>query len=102
MRWLLGGMAVALLLALIAVPAARADFPTLYGGDVSCAAQPSNGEVRLCSGETTTWDGVTKIDLDVVLPPQPGSGDDGPWPVIGLFHGWGGEKIGLEDPRVQD
>jgi predicted acyl esterase len=100
-RWFLGGAALALLLALIAVPAARADFPTLYGGDAPCAAQAGNGNVRLCAGKTTTWDGVTKIDLNVVLPPQPSAGEDGPYPVIGLFHGWGGEKIGLEDPRVQ-
>jgi predicted acyl esterase len=99
-RWFLGGAAAALLLALIVVPAASADFATLYGGGIPCMAQPANGNVRLCSGKTTTWDGVTKIDLDVVLPPQP-SGADGPYPVIGLFHGWGGEKIGLEDKRVQ-
>ncbi|HEV2857821.1 MAG TPA: CocE/NonD family hydrolase [Solirubrobacterales bacterium] len=101
-RWLLGGLAVALLLALTAVPAARADFPTLYGGDVSCAAQAANGNVRLCAGETATWDGATKIDLNVVLPPQPSGGEDGPYPVIGLFHGWRGKKIGLEDKRVQE
>jgi hypothetical protein len=90
-----------LLFALVAVPAAQASFPTLYGGDVSCAPQAASGDVRLCAGETTTWDGATKIDLNVVLPPEPGAGDDGPYPLIGLFHGWGGSKIGLEDPRVQ-
>jgi predicted acyl esterase len=37
----------------------------------------------------------------VVLPPQPSAGEDGPYPLIGLFHGWGGSKIGLEDARVQ-
>src|SRR3954451_5398786 len=102
-RWFLGGAAAALLLALIAVPAARADFSTLYDGDVSCATQAANGNVRLCTGATTTWDGATKIDLNVVLPPPPGPGmgEEAPYPVIGLFHGWGGEKIGLEDPRVQ-
>ena len=100
-RWALGGAAALLLLALILVPAARADFPTLYGGNVPCAAQPADGNVRLCSGKTTTFDHTTKIDLNVVLPPHPSSGGDGPWPVIGLFHGWGGEKIGLEDKRVQ-
>jgi fermentation-respiration switch protein FrsA (DUF1100 family) len=99
-RWLLGAVAAALLIALTVAPAAQADFPALYGGDVPCAEQASNGKVRLCAGETTTWDGATKIDLDVVLPPQP-SGEDGPYPVIGLFHGWGGHKIGLEDARVQ-
>jgi predicted acyl esterase len=100
-RWLLGGVATALLIALTLVPAARASFATLYGGDVGCAAQPANGNVRLCEGQTATWDGTTKIDLDVILPPQPSSGEDGPYPLIGLFHGWGGHKIGLEDARVQ-
>jgi fermentation-respiration switch protein FrsA (DUF1100 family) len=91
----------ALLAVLVLAPAAQADFPTLYGGDVPCVAQPTNGDVRLCSGTTTTWDGATKIDLNVVLPPQPSAGEDGPYPVIGVFHGWGGSKIGLEDERVQ-
>jgi predicted acyl esterase len=99
-RWLLGGLAAGLLLALTAVPAARADFPALYGGSVPCAAQASKGNVRLCSGKTTTFDHATKIDLNVVLPPQT-AGPDGPWPVIGLFHGWRGKKIGFEDERVQ-
>jgi len=101
LRWMLGMVAAALLGALVLVPAARADFASLYGGDVSCAAQPANGNVRLCGGETATWDGKTKIDLDVVLPPQPSTGADGPYPLIGVFHGWGGHKIGLEDARVQ-
>jgi predicted acyl esterase len=101
MRWFLGGAAAALLLVLTVVPAARAVSSPLFGGNVGCAPQPANGNVRLCQGKTTTWDGTTKIDVDVVLPPQPGSGEDGPYPLIGLFHGWGGSKIGLEDPRVQ-
>jgi fermentation-respiration switch protein FrsA (DUF1100 family) len=100
-RWFLGGAAAALLIVLILVPRAQASFGALYGGDISCAAQAANGNVRLCEGKTTTWDGTTKIDLDVVLPPQPSSGEDGPYPLIGLFHGWGGHKIGLEDARVQ-
>ncbi|MFL5897586.1 MAG: CocE/NonD family hydrolase [Solirubrobacterales bacterium] len=102
-RWFLGGAALALLLALIVVPGARAFSGTLYGGDVGCSVQPANGGVRLCAGETTTWDEATKIDLNVVLPPPPGPGmgEEAPYPVIGLFHGWGGHKIGLEDPRVQ-
>ncbi|HEU5254244.1 MAG TPA: CocE/NonD family hydrolase [Solirubrobacterales bacterium] len=74
----------------------------LYGGDVACAEQPANGDVRLCGGETTTWDGKTQIDVNVVLPPQPGSGDDGPYPLIGVFHGWGGQKLGLDDARLLD
>jgi predicted acyl esterase len=101
MRWVLGAVAAMLIAALTVVPAARAEFPNLYGGSVGCATQPANGNVRLCSGKTTTWDGKTKIDLNVVLPPAPSSGADGPYPLIGVFHGWGGSKIGLEDERVQ-
>jgi fermentation-respiration switch protein FrsA (DUF1100 family) len=90
------------LLALSGVAATGAQAADLYGGDVPCAEQPANGDVRLCGGETTTWDGATQIDVNVVLPPQPGSGEDGPYPLIGVFHGWGGSKIGLEDARVLD
>ncbi|HET8565532.1 MAG TPA: CocE/NonD family hydrolase [Solirubrobacterales bacterium] len=93
--------AAALLAVLVFTPFAHASLGPLFGGDVGCAAQPANGNVRLCQGETLTWDGETKIDVNVVLPPQPGTGEDGPYPLIGLFHGWGGSKIGLEDPRVQ-
>jgi hypothetical protein len=93
---------LALMLVFAALAGAQAQAATLYGGDVTCAEQPSNGNVRLCGGETTTWDGKTQIDVNVVLPPQPSSGDDGPYPLIGVFHGWGGHKIGLEDARVQD
>jgi predicted acyl esterase len=76
---------------------ASASFPTIFKGDVGCAAQPSNGEVRLCGGPTTTWDGQTKIDVNVILPPAPTSGPDGPYPLIGDFHGWGGSKIGINE-----
>jgi fermentation-respiration switch protein FrsA (DUF1100 family) len=95
-------MLLALLVALALAPAARADFSSVYDGDASCAAQAGNGNVRLCGGETTTWDGKTQIDVNVVLPPTPSAGDDGPYPLIGVFHGWGGHKIGLEDARLQD
>ncbi|MDX6595747.1 MAG: type transport system ATP-binding protein [Solirubrobacterales bacterium] len=88
-------VAVALAAALTLAPAAQASFPSVYGGDLSCSAQPASGNVRLCSGPTTTWDGQTKIDVNVILPPEPASGGDGPYPLIGDFHGWGGEKIGI-------
>jgi fermentation-respiration switch protein FrsA (DUF1100 family) len=92
--------AVVVIAALIAAPSAQANFNSIYGGLVNCVAQPASGNVRLCSGVTKTWDGQTKIDVDVILPPQPG-GTDGPYPVIGDFHGWGGEKIGL-NAQTQD
>src|SRR6476659_4027034 len=93
---------LALVLAFAGLAGAQAEAATLYGGDLNCAEQPANGDVRLCGGETTTWDGKTQIDVNVVLPPQPSAGDDGPYPLIGVFHGWGGHKIGLEDARLQD
>lgn len=74
---------------------AEAATTSLYGGDVSCTVEAAAGDVRLCSGTTTTWDGATKIDVNVILPPQPSGGADGPYPLIGDFHGWGGSKIGL-------
>jgi fermentation-respiration switch protein FrsA (DUF1100 family) len=86
--------------ALVAAPLAQASFPSLYGGDLSCAAQPAGGNVRLCAGPTTTWDGATKVDVNVILPPEPASGPDGPYPLIGNFHGWGGSKIGI-NPQTQ-
>jgi fermentation-respiration switch protein FrsA (DUF1100 family) len=88
--------AIAVLAAtLLSAAPASAAFPDLYEGDISCAAQPASGNVRLCGGPTTTWDGQTKIDVNVILPPAPASGPDGPYPLIGNFHGWGGSKIGI-------
>jgi predicted acyl esterase len=91
--------AAALAATLTLVPAAQASFPSVYGGDLSCAAQPANGNIRFCSGATKTWD-ETKVDVNVILPPAPASGPDGPYPLIGDFHGWGGSKIGI-NPQTQ-
>src|SRR4051812_29369030 len=80
-------------------PTAQAATSSVFGGDLTCAPQPDQGNVRLCSGTTHTFD-RTKIDANVILPPAPASGADGPYPTIGTFHGWGGSKIGL-DSRTQ-
>jgi predicted acyl esterase len=80
--------------ALLFAPTADAAFPSVLGGDLSCSVQPDNQNVRLCSGITHSFDG-TKIDANVILPPVPAKGVDGPYPTIGYFHGWGGSKIGL-------
>src|SRR5882757_4904137 len=80
--------------ALALAPCAQAAIPSVFGGDLTCTPQPSAGNVRLCSGITHSFDG-TKIDANVILPPQPATGADGPYPTIGDFHGWGGSKIGL-------
>src|SRR6478736_9523960 len=86
---------VGLVASLFGAAPAAAEFAGVFGGDVACSAQAGNGNVRLCGGPTTTWDGQTKIDVNVILPPAPASGPDGPYPLIGDFHGWGGSKIGI-------
>ncbi len=69
--------------------------------DIACAPQVGDnlGE-RHCSGIFTTFDGAP-IDVNVGFPPAPASGPDGDFPVIGVFHGWGGSKLGLTSASMQ-
>jgi len=89
----LAGLLV-LISALALASAARADITSVFGGDVSCTTQ-GNG-VRFCGSTsprstTPTFDGVP-IDVNVAFPPAPGSGPDGPYPLIMLLHGYGADK----------
>lgn len=89
------------------VPAVFSNTPT----PISCSVQ-SGGAIdgqRFCTGASTTpanlstvasWDG-TPIDVSVALPPVPASGPDGNFPVVGLFHGYGGSKIKPTDTAAQ-
>jgi hypothetical protein len=36
------------------------------------------------------------LDVNAAFPPAPASGPDGDYPLVMMFHGYGGEKIGLE------
>ncbi len=87
--------ALAVVAALVVAPSAQAAIPAnlFPGGSVTCTVQPSYGNIRACSGYTLTFDG-TKIDVNVFLPPATG-GEEGPYPLIGDYHGWGGSKQGL-------
>ena len=83
-----------LISALALAPAARANITSVFGGDVSCTTQ-GNG-VRFCGSTsprstTPTFDGVP-IDVNVAFPPAPGSGPDGPYPLIMMLHGYGADK----------
>jgi fermentation-respiration switch protein FrsA (DUF1100 family) len=89
-RVLLGALA-----ALAFAPSAHAAVPSVLGG-VSCTS-PAADAVRECVGDAPTFDGMS-ISVNVVLPPA--NQGDGPFPAIGLFHGWGGEKV-LND-RMRD
>jgi predicted acyl esterase len=81
--------------ALAFAPAAQAAIPSVFGGAVPCTVAADG--VRECGGSATTvptFDGVP-IDVNVAFPPAPASGPDGPYPLVMVFHGWGGSKIGF-------
>jgi hypothetical protein len=94
--------AVALAVALGALalaPAAEAEVTSVFGGAVTCSTE-SDG-VRFCGGSNTTvptFDGVP-IDVNVALPPAPAAGTDGDYPLVMVFHGYGGSELQLADLR---
>ena len=85
--------------ALLAPQAASAAIPSVFNGDVSCTVEGDG--VRYCGGtgpRTTTpsFDGAP-IDVSAAFPAEPPSGPDGTYPLVMLFHGYGGGKFGLSD-----
>jgi hypothetical protein len=78
-------------------PAANAAISSVFNGDVSCSVQ-ANGD-RFCGNgsprsTTKTFDDMP-IDVNAAFPPAPSSGNDGPYPLIIIGHGYGGSKVGL-------
>lgn len=119
-RLLLGAAALSLAL----VPSAQAADPITQvfkdaPSPVTCTTQSAAGIAgeRYCQGAYTnqpapapptvpttvpSWDG-TPIDVSVILPPVPANGQDGNFPVVGVFHGYGGSKIiGSQTPTSSD
>jgi hypothetical protein len=91
---LLAGVLGALALPSVSA-AAIPNVPNGAGGDITCTVQTgANAGQRHCSGIFTTFDGAP-IDINVGFPPAPASGPDGNFPVVGLFHGWGGSKLSV-------
>ncbi|MFL5829883.1 MAG: alpha/beta hydrolase family protein [Solirubrobacteraceae bacterium] len=94
-------------LAGLAAPAAAATITdvfngqTISGNPIACTAQTDG--VRVCHGadggggasdlRLKTFDGVA-LEVYVILPPAPGSGTDGNYPLIVQSHGWGGSAGG--------
>src|SRR5690349_17749045 len=79
--------------------AANAAIPQVFTtlpAPLSCTVQASGQ--RFCSGTITSWDGIP-LDVNVGFPPA--SADDTKWPVIGLYHGWGGSKLSLTSADAQ-
>ncbi|HYB98771.1 MAG TPA: CocE/NonD family hydrolase [Candidatus Limnocylindrales bacterium] len=91
-----------LAVAALAAPSfVHADITSVLGGSVPCTVQTGgNAGERHCSGIFTTFDGAP-IDVNVGFPPAPAAGVDGDYPVVGIFHGWGGAKISLTSSSAQ-
>ena len=90
---------------LVAAGAAQASPGSVFQGAVKCSTQPDG--VRFCGSLVvdheptpvrtlaTTWDG-TAVDVNFALPPA-SARHRGPYPLVMLFHGYGGSKFGLGD-----
>jgi hypothetical protein len=102
--------------ALAFAPAANAADPItqVFTGTptpIPCVTQDSGDYAgqRWCGdddGKTTPTTTVPSfdrvpIDTNVILPPAPASGEDGGFPVVGVFHGYNGYKAAPADPSVQ-
>src|SRR3978361_1093901 len=91
------GVLSAMVLVLLAVPSlASATITEVFGTSVKCTTQAAGATVgqRWCpnSGAATVpvWDG-TPIDVSVAFPVA--TETDKNYPVVGIYHGWGGTKI---------
>ncbi|MEX0620326.1 MAG: acetylxylan esterase [Solirubrobacterales bacterium] len=102
--------------ALMFAPAANATITSVLDGDLACATVTVEGNVagslnqRWCGTKpdsitstlsaalptvrstVKTFDGVP-LDVNVAFPPNSGISADGPYPVVGMYHGYGGSKV---------
>src|SRR5437016_5144815 len=87
--------------ALAHAPRADATITSVLGG-VSCVVQTGgNAGERHCSGIIQSFDGAP-LDVNVGFPRAPATGPDGNFPIIGVFHGWGGAKASLTSSSMQE
>ncbi|MFI5043028.1 MAG: alpha/beta hydrolase family protein, partial [Acidimicrobiales bacterium] len=87
------------LAALFLASVADATITDVFKGAVSCTVEMDG--VRFCGSSSprstvAAFDGVP-IDVDVAFPPAPASSPDGSYPLVMLFHGYGGSKLGLAE-----
>ena len=65
--------ALAVVVALVVAPLAQAAFPSAYGGEISCAAQPLNGDItRLQRPESLPGTGRRKSTSTCSCQPESG------------------------------
>src|SRR3954462_8322140 len=98
-------LAAAVVVAGLVPSTADAAIPQVFtktASPVNCVVQASGQ--RFCGTSTAqipSFDGIP-LDVSVAFPPAPTDGSpDGPYPVVGLYHGWGGTKLGLTNSDVQ-
>src|SRR3954447_7884490 len=98
-------LAAAVVVAGLAPSTADAAIPQVFtktASPINCTVQASGQ--RFCGTTTAqipSWDGIA-LDVSVASPPAPADGSpDGGYPVISLFHGWGGTKLPLSGTDVQ-
>lgn len=94
---------IVVLASLIAAGAAQASPASVLRGAVKCSTQPSgirfcgslivNGQPQPVRTLARSWDG-TAIDVNFALP-KASPNHHGPYPLVMLFHGYGGSKFGL-------
>lgn len=88
---------------LLVAGVAQASPGSVFRGAVKCSTQPDG--IRFCGSLivdrqpvpvrtlATSWDG-TAIDVNFALP-KASAHHHGPYPLVMLFHGYGGSKLGL-------
>ena len=109
-------LVVATFAALAFAQSAQATITSVFGGQLQCATVTGEGNVagslgqRWCGTQPAsntatvntplptvrstikTFDGVP-LDVNVAFPPDPAPQADTNWPVVGMFHGYGGSKV---------
>src|SRR6201995_1883423 len=88
-------LAAAMALLALAIPATAGATINSVFGTVACTEQTgANAGQRWCGNTANTtvasFDG-TPIDVAVAFPAA--TGEDKNYPVVGIYHGWGGRKI---------
>src|SRR3954447_15549463 len=98
-------LAAAVVVAGLVPSTADAAIPQVFtktASPVNCVVQASGQ--RFCGTTTAqilSWDGIP-LDVSVAFPPAPTDGSpDGPYPLVGLYHGWGGTKLALTGADAQ-
>src|SRR5688500_4127194 len=102
--------AVVCMAGLSAPSAAQAEITQVFTGTdtpIDCTVQDApNAGVRFCTNQAgedrstvETFDGVP-IDINVAFPPAPAPpAEDGNFPTVMMFHGYGGSKMSLNSMK---